>query len=310
MSTEPKQPLITFLPPQEEVFWSEHRVQFLLWRRQLGKSFLLGSKGLSRMMRRKNHSVFVVSASILMGQENIRKEVEVWNILLDAYRRAAEQAGQMLTSNADGLDIDAVAELFEASKLETRIHHDRSTYSRTRVVAPNPDTARGFSGDVFGDEIGFWPDFDGVFDAVEPIISRNPEWLMWLATTPPADDTHTVYDILNPGDRKFTPNPRGNWFHTPSEEAGEEGFPIHRVDAYDAEAAGLPMYHPKRKKEPVTIEKARALALNKIAFDRNYLLKFHASSSSAIPLHLLHAAAARGDGQGIGIDVTDTISAA
>lgn len=292
---------ITFLPPQEEVFWSKLRILFLLWRRQFGKSFLFGAKAMSRVMSRRDHSAFVVSASILMGGENIRKAVEIWNILLDKYRLAAEQAGQKLTSDFDGLDEDAICDVFEASKLEIKLWHSRTSYSRIRVVAPNPMTARGFSGDVFGDEIGFWPDFDGVWDAVEPIISRNPEWIMWMATTPPSDSEHSSYEILDPGDEKFQPNARGNWFKT------EAGYDVHRLDAYDGELAGLPMFHP-RTGQPISIEDARKLALNKIAFDRNYLLKFHASGSAAISRHLLLAAQARGADQGQGIDITDTVS--
>jgi len=302
MPAKTKEPLIKYLPPQEEVFWSTLRILLLLWRRQFGKSFVLGGKGLSRCMMIPNHSVFYLSASILMGQENILKEVAVWNTLLDAYRKAADTQGQKLTSNIDGLHIDDIAEIFETSKLETKLWHSRTSFSRTRVIAPNPMTARGFSGDVIGDEIGFWQDFEGVWDAIEPIMSRNPQWIMWLATTPPADDSHAVYDILNPGDRKFEVNPRGNWFKT------ETGYDVHRVDAYDGEQAGLPLFHP-RTGEPVSIEEARSLALNKIAFDRNYLLKFHASSSSAISRQLLLAAQARGDSEGLGIDVTDTIAA-
>lgn len=300
--TDQAQPLIRFSAPQEEIFWSKYRILFYLWRRQLGKSFVMGGKAMSRMMQRRNHSVFVISASVLMGEENIRKEVEVWNILLDAHRKIAEDAGMQLTSNGDGLDLDDLAGLFESSKLETRIWHSRTSYSRTRVVAPNPQTARGFSGDVFGDEIGFWPEFDGVFDAVEPIISRNPEWLMWLATTPPKDDSHTVYDLLDPGQQKFIPNARGNWFET------ESGYPVHRVDAYDAELAGVPMYHP-RTGEVVTVDEARALALNKVNFDRNYKLGFTASGGSAIPVHLIRQAQAKGASTCRGIDITDTLAA-
>jgi hypothetical protein len=296
-------PLITFLPPQQAVFWAAMRIFFMLWRRQLGKSFTLGAKAMDRMMSRKGHSVYFVSASILMGQENILKEIAIWNILLDAYRKAAEAKGQQLTSNIDGLAIDDIAEIFEASKLEVKIWWSRTTYSRSRVIAPNPMTARGFSGDVFGDEIGFWPDFEGVWDAVEPIMSRNPEWMMILATTPPSDDTHPTHELLNPGTRTFETNPLGNWFET------ESGFPVHRVDAFDAEAAGLPLFHP-RTSEIVTIEEARALALNKTAFDRNYLLKFLSSGSAAIARHLLTTAQLIGQDSCTGIDITEPVQAA
>lgn len=296
------QPLIKFLPPQEEIFWCKARIIFMLWRRQFGKSFTIGAKATSRMMTLRAHSIFVVSASILMGQENILKEVAVWNILLDYYRKIAADNGQLLTSNIDNLAVDDMAEMFESSKLETKLWHSNSVFSRTRVVAPNPQTARGFSGDVFGDEIGFWPDFEGVIDAVEPIISRNPNWLMWMATTPPKDDKHPVYDLLNPGPQTFPPNPRGNWFKT------ENGYPVHRLDAYDGELAGLPLYHP-RSGEAVTIAEARELALNKINFDRNYLLKFTASGSAAISRQALITAQEKGTGQCAAIDITDQLVA-
>jgi hypothetical protein len=296
-------PLIQFLPPQEEVFRAALRVFFMLWRRQLGKSFTLGAKAIDRMMERKNHSVFFVSASILMGQENILKEVAIWNILLEAFRKAAEAGGMKLTSNVDGLKIDDVAELFEASKLEVKIWHSRTSYSRSRVIAPNPMTARGFSGDVFGDEIGFWPDFQGVWDAVEPIISRNPEWMMILATTPPADDSHPSYEILNPGLQEFVANAKGNWFKT------EAGYPVHRVDAYDAELAGVPLYHPQTS-EILTIDEARKCALNKPAFDRNYLLKFLSGGTAAIARHLLIAAQERGKDGCEALDLSEPLKAA
>jgi hypothetical protein len=279
----------------------------MLWRRQFGKSFTLGAKAIDRMMARKNHSVFFVSASILMGQENILKEIAIWNILLEAFRKAAASQKLQLTSNVDGLGVDDVAEIFEASKLEVKIWHSRTVYSRSRVIAPNPMTARGFSGDVFGDEIGFWPDFQGVWDAVEPIISRNPEWMMILATTPPADDSHPSYEILNPGLREFTANPKGNWFETESETG--TGYPVHRVDAYDGELAGVPLYHPQTSKI-VTIDEARKLALNKPAFDRNYLLKFLSGGTAAIARHLLIAAQERGKDGCEGLDLSEPLKAA
>lgn len=301
--TDKPQPLIRFSPAQAEAFGAAFRIFLMLWRRQFGKSFVLGAKAMDRMMSRRNHSVFFVSASILMGQENILKEIAIWNILLDAFRKAAEKGGKQLTSNVDGLKPDDVAEIFEASKLEVRIWHSRTSYSRSRVIAPNPMTARGFSGDVFGDEIGFWPDFDGVWDAIEPIMSRNPQWAMVLATTPPADDTHPTYELLNPGMQSFEPNPRGNWYET------ESGYPVHRVDAFDAEAAGVPLYHP-RTGEPVTIEEARRLALNKPAFDRNYLLKFISGGSAAIARHLITAAQERGAEACLALDLSEPLRAA
>ena len=149
---------------------------------------------------------------------------------------------------------------------------------------------------MFGDEIGFWPDFKGVWDAVEPIISRNPEFLFWLFSTPPADDTHYTYDLLNPGIRIFKPNAAGNWYKT------EQGYPVHRVDALDAELAGLPLYDPLSGKV-VPYEEFRAHSLDRASVDRNYGLKFIQGGTAAIPLGWLNRAQNMGLGHCTGLDL-------
>lgn len=300
------EPVVKFLSFQEEVFWSTLRLLFMLWRRQSGKSHTFGSKALSRCIQRPNHLVCYVSGSILMGQEIVMKEAQLWAKLIDSYRALVRQQGYMLTTSADvmglalasneerqrrTLDLDAMADLFENSKLECRIWHSGTNYSRTRVLSPNPDTARGFSGDVLGDEIGFWPDFKATWDAVEPIISRNPEWIMWMATTPPADDMHPTYELLMPDQQTFEVNPRGNWYRTQSETG--KGYPVHRLDAYDAEAAGLPLYSLETG-EPISVGEARLMAIDRDSFDRNYLLQFIPGGAAALSLTDLMQAQMRG----------------
>lgn len=306
-------PILSLLPPQEEVFWAVHRTLYLLWRRQMGKSYTFAAKALSRMMLRAAHSVFVVNASLLMGQENILKEVAIWATVLDHFRQVAEAAGQELkVYEADyteegslrrarevdcAWDVDTLAGLFENSKLETRIWHDRTRYSRTRVVAPNPLTARGFTGDVLGDEIAFWPEFEAVMDAVEPIIARNPQFIMWLATTPAADETHPTFGLLMPMQDKFPVNARGNWYAT------DDGTPVHRVDAWDGEAAGVPLYDSKTG-AAMTVEVAREKARQRKSFDRNFLLKFISGGQAAIARHLLlNAQAVDGGECGLALDL-------
>lgn len=287
-------PIVHLMPYQEEVFDIASRELFLLWARQRGKSHLFGAKALQRMARIRGHSVFMVNASLLMGQENILKEVQIWVSLMDHARKLMDEQGLRLTTAADDdhgnlLDIDALADMFENSKLEARVWHSNTVFSRSRVVAPNPLTARGFTGDVFGDEVGFWPDFEGVYDAVEPIISRSAHFIMWMATTPPADSDHPVFSLLMPSRDDFPVDPRGNWFHT------EDGAPVHRVDVRDGEAAGLPLID-KRTKQSVTWQTARARARNTVSFDRNYLLKFFSGGNASIPRHLLLNALAKDSG--------------
>lgn len=306
-------PAISLTAPQQEVFWSTHRMLWMLWRRQLGKSFLFGSKAIDRCMERPDHMVCFVSGSILMGGELIEKEALVWRRLIDAQRVAAKSAGMMLTSSADDdnghtLDADAISDLFSHAKLECTIWHGQTSYSRTRVLSPNPATARGFSGDVLGDEVCFWPDFKATMDAVEPIISRRPDWLMWLASSPPADDSHPTFEILQPQRDTWTPQPNGNWYHTNTDD-GSEGYPVHRCDASDALLAGVPLYSLKHAGKQLTIDQARSEAIDKESFRRNYELQFIAGGAAALGLHDIIAAQQRGKGHGLAIEITDTLLA-
>lgn len=312
MSTE-AQPIIRLTPPQEEVFWSSYRMLWMLWRRQLGKSFLFGSKALDRCMELRDHIACFVSGSILMGGELIEKEAILWRKLIDAQRAAAVLAGKKLTSIADDdkgqtLDVDAIADLFQHAKLECTIWHSQTSYSRTRVLSPNPATARGFSGDVFGDEVCFWPDFKATMDAIEPIISRNKDWIMWLASSPPADDSHPTYELLLPQRDSWPANARGNWYTTNTED-GTEGYPVHRCDAEDAILAGVPLYSLKHAGRVLTVDEAFSEAIDKESFRRNYKLQFLAGGASALGLHDLMNAQARGKGLGLAIDITDTLTA-
>jgi len=307
-------PIIQLTPPQDEVFWSTYRMLWMLWRRQLGKSFLFGSKAMDRCMELSDHMACFVSGSILMGGELIEKEALVWRKLIDALRIAARLRGLKLTTIADDdkgntLDVDAIADLFQHAKLECTIWHTQTSYSRTRVLSPNPATARGFSGDVFGDEVCFWPDFKATMDAIEPIISRNPGWIMWLASSPPADDSHPTFEILQPQRDAWPANARGNWYHTNTED-GSEGYPVHRCDANDAMLAGVPLYSLKKAGKQLTIEEAFSEAIDKESFRRNYLLQFIAGGSSALGLHDIIEAQKRGRQRGLALEITDTLIAA
>jgi hypothetical protein len=296
-------PLISFRGYQEEVFWQDFRTFFLLWRRQAGKSFTLSAKALSRMIKRKGHLCVFCSASIALGTEFIRKEAEVWRSVTEKYRAIAKDAGLKLETNADGLDLDAICDLFEHDKLETKIWHDQTTCSRSRVVAPNPATAVGWTGDVFLDEVGRVPNLKDVLEALGPIMDANPEFLMWMATTPPPDDKHYSFELFQPPVREWAANARGNYYETTG------SIPCHRFDAIDAGAAGLKFYHPKTR-AVISWQEHRALAFDKTAWDRNYLLKFVAGGAAAVSMAALARAMARGQELGlVGVNVTEEVVA-
>lgn len=274
-------PLIQLRPYQDQAFRLAARVAFFMWRRQSGKSYFIAAKAFERMLARPSHSCFVVSASINTGREVIAKEASIWHDAIASMRSAQGEdsykiGGNLIDrGNKELLAVDDIAEIMEKQSAEIRLYHSNTSYSRTRIIAPNPDTARGWTGDVFGDEFAFWPHFREVWDGVEPIISSNPNLLLWLFTTPPMDADHPSYELLNPGQRVFEPKAEGNWYAT------EGGYPVHRVDAYDSDLAGVPMYDSRTGKA-CSYEEYRATAIDRASADRNYLLKFREGGTAAI----------------------------
>jgi hypothetical protein len=304
-------PAITMRPYQAEGFRHTSGMMAELARRQAGKSFGLACTALDWMMESVCDVIFA-SAALRLGQENIRKEAEVWRTATDKLRLAAAAGGMRLTTSADKgtkgelLDLDAVADLFEHQKLETKLWHSRTRCSRSLVVAPNPDTAVGWSGNVILDEVGRIPDFRDVYEAMEPIVSSNSGFKVRMATTPPPDDAHYSYELLAPPpelEGSFRPNPRGNWY------TSRLGILVHRTDAWDAALAGVPLYDLKTR-EALTPEDHRARAVDRQAWDRNYGLRFLSGGLSAVSLAALFHAQANGNATGLGINITDKLQVA
>jgi hypothetical protein len=306
----PPPPLISLRAAQDEVFAHQAGLLALVWRRQFGKSYTLGNIALDWMMESVCTVIFA-SAALRLGMENIRKEAEVWRQVTDTLRTRAAQTGCQLTTSADDkkgqlLDVDAIADMFEHQKLETRLYHSRTAYSRSLVVAPNPDTAVGWTGHVILDEVGRMPEFRDVFEAMEPIVSSSQNYRVRMATTPTPDDTHYSYELLAPPpelEGTFPISPRGNWY------TSRGGILIHRVDAHDGHAAGIPLYDLKTR-ESLTPEQHRARALDKTAWDRNYGCKFVKGGSAAISAAALYHAQVAGASQGTGHRITEELTAA
>ncbi len=304
----PAEPLIKLRPYAVEPFWNDTlRTVWWVWARQKGKSYTAAAKALRRMMTFPGLLSVFVSASIRLGEEFIRKEALIWQTVMSKFRQLIAEQGQLqFKTNATNdagefLDIDAIADLFEHQKLETKIWHDRTTYSRSIVVAPNPDTAVGWTGDIFFDEFGRMPDFKDVLEACLPFMTSNPQFRMLGTSTPPPDDKHYSYELTVPQEETFPVNPKGNWYKS------QAGFMVHRVDAWDAEAAGIQMYDDTTG-DPVTPNEHRALAFDKTAWDRNHGLRFIRGGSAALALNVLHNAMVRGANLGIATDITEQIS--
>ena len=281
---------------------AEHRSFFLLWRRQGGKSTTLAEGALREMMRFAGRLVTYASASLLLGREMVMKESAVLQSAIRAFSAQAAQSNLQVetvdrashtshASHTSQLSSDDFTEIFEAQRLEFRLWHDRTTCSRTQIIAPNPATARGWSGTVMLDEFGFIRDFRDLWEAVEPIISSDPDFRFIGATTPPKDDAHYSYELTAPPvGLEFPVDPAGNWYES---DAGER---VHRVDIHDAYAAGQKLYD-RRTGAELTPEEHFRRAEDKDAWRRNYAVQHVLGGTSAVGLLVLDTAMRRGIGQ-------------
>lgn len=277
-------PLVNLLEPQKEVFWKCDKIRMLLmlWRRQFGKTTTLASVALRRMMEIRRHLVTYASASLTVGEELILRESALLMATFEKWRELVAKEGMEFHSNGDGLEIDDFADLFQHSKLEAKIYHDRTTYSRTKIIAPNAATARGFTGDVMIDEIGFIRDLRELWEAMEPIASRDPTFRVLMATTIPEDDAHFSWELsIPPEGMIFEPNIKGHWY------LSQAGVRVHRCDVFDAWLAGVKLYDLDTGAE-LEPEEHRKRSLNRDAWDRNYALIFKRGGTSAISLAALH----------------------
>lgn len=277
----------------------------LNWRRQAHKTTTLAKKALKVMMKKPNRLVTYCSASLLVGREMILREgqiiesarekllkdAEVFRTNLVDWKKEVEKAKLNLTSSGDGLNLDDFADLFEKQRLEFRVWHSKTTFSRTLLVAPNPATAVGYSGYVFVDETGRILDLKDLLEAMEPILSSNPDFRLLTAGTPPPDDGHYYYELsVPPEGTVFEPNAAGHWYES------QAGIMTHRVDALDAYIAGLKSYSLKTREE-ITPAQHRLEALDRDAWDRNYGLIFKKGGVAALSLSVIAHAMAAGRGQ-------------
>lgn len=267
-----------------------------LARRQYGKTTILASISLKKMMKQRGHTVIFGSVKLSLGREVVRKESEIIRKAIASLQADAEAAdGQLKTVDAstgkslDKIKDDDYAEMFEAQKLEFRYYHDRTDYSRTKVVALEPDTV-GETGDLICDEISRKKNWAEVWEAIEPIAQSNPNFRVIFATTPSPDDAHLSNEMLVPPVGTPLPvNPAGNWYRT------DFGIWVLRVDAFDAFADGVPVYDLETR-EPLDPVEHRRRANDKDAWDRNYGVKFILGGTSAVGVVQLNAAQTRGMG--------------
>ncbi|MBO7206808.1 MAG: terminase family protein, partial [Kiritimatiellae bacterium] len=163
-------PLIEFREYQKPVFLDrETGILVIFWSRQIGKSFTLAGWAVDRLLTSPGRLVTVLSNSKDNGAEFALKCVEI---------------GQKLKIAKEDLEFEGCDDVvdFEEMKYEIRIKV-KGKVGRIKVLAASPRTARGFSGDLIIDEFAFHEDGAAIWDAAEPILSSNPDFLCRIAST-------------------------------------------------------------------------------------------------------------------------------
>jgi phage FluMu gp28-like protein len=248
----------------------ESKILILHWSRQIGKSYALAAWAVNRLLLHPGRLVTVLSNSRDNGAEFVLKAREI----CDEMGRLFEA----VTVESNQAELDGRGDLSESLKYDAMRFEIKFTVKgmqgRIKVLAANPRTARGFSGDLILEEFAFHEDARAIWEAAEPIISSNQDFLLRVASTGNGR-RNLFYELCADGAHKVSRMPRS--------EAWKQG--------------GIKIYSNIDSRE-ITPEEARAEASDKRAYDQNYECAFGDECMALLPDELI-ACAKRDNGTGI-----------
>ena len=256
-------------PYQHEVFTSEVGTLILHWSRQIGKSHVLAHWAVSRLITKleKNSTwlITVLSNSRDNGAEFCLK---------------AAAATRSFGASCETEDTSPNL-LFENMRLEIRITYRTPAFThigRIKVLAANPRTARGFSGDLILDEFAFHENSRAIWEAAEPILAANQEFKCRIAST--GNGRHNLFYRMASGG----PGANGGKIF---ESAA--GFHVSRLTRGEAYNLGVKIFDPNTRAEITPLE-ARQKALDKRAYDQNYECIFNDENMCLLTHELIQSA--------------------
>ena len=254
-------PLVTFRSYQQDAFW-DHSTKTIIehWSRQIGKSYTYAAWAVDRLLRKPGRLVTVLSNSRENGAEFVEKAREVCRKLGQAVE---------IESNRNELDGEAgISEdlKFQNMRYEVRVAVD-GLVGRIKVLAANPRTARGFSGDLVLDEFAFHEDSAAIWEATEPIISSNADFLCRILSTGNGK-RNTFYQLISEGRIRYR-----------------------RIRRSDAWATGELRIYSQIDGREISPAEARAQSNDRRAYDQNYECTFE---HECVPL-LTEASIARAE---------------
>ena len=231
--------------------WLEDRSRFKIgmWSRQCGKSFSTALEVVLDCLERKT----------------------LWVLLSRGERQSKElmrKVGDFC--RAMGVVVDELEGRFRIDKTDVALLEAHlPNGSRVVGLPANPDTARGFSGNVVLDEMAFHHDSRAIWTALFPTITRG--YAIRVISTPNGK-LNKFYDL---------------WAH------GGAQWSRHKVDIHTAVADGL----------PVDVEQLRAGISDPIAWQQEYECDFVDAATALLTYELIDGCEdplASLDGAGIG----------
>ena len=247
-------------------------IVLLHWSRQIGKSFTLAAWAVDRLLTQlQKYDTWLITVL-----SNSRDNGAEFNL------KCAETCTKMgLLMQREDLSEDLT---YENMRMEIRVTlrvtidgRTRERIGRIKVLAANPRTARGFSGDLILDEFAFHENSAAIWEAAEPILSSNPEFLCRIAST--GNGKHNMFYRMVAGDGRSDGIPF----------LSAAGFKVCRVTRTEAWKMGVKVYDPNTRK-PISPDEARVKAMDKRAYDQNYECKFNDENMALLTHELISAA--------------------
>jgi phage FluMu gp28-like protein len=215
-----------------------------------------------RLIKNPGQLVTVLSNSKDNGAEFVRK---------------AREACDQLDVAIDFHDLSKGV-TYEHMRYEVRIHR-LGREGRIKVLAANPLTARGFSGDLILDEFAFHENSAEIWEAAEPILASNSDFLCRIAST--GNGKHNMFYRLAA--------PANDGVNHLGLGLSQSGFVLSRVSRTLAYSHGTKIFDPTTRAE-ISPEAARAAALDKRAYEQNYECSFADENLTLLSHELISAA--------------------
>lgn len=242
---------------------SRRRIAGLYWARRARKSTTLGRLYFRDLSLAPRRVVIGCSASLLLGKELVGmtltalEQAEILRAeaaaLVAGVSSSAEKSSLKLKfANSEtgkvyggALSPEDLTDLYQARKMELRLHFSASDYSRLLILAPNIATFRSYRALIGLDEFPYIPSnlAMDLVQSADAMMRDTPDRQLILAGNLSLGDKHPWFEMTMPGsitaateEEQFPARPEGHLYY------GQTGMLIHRVALKDAYAAGHKLY--------------------------------------------------------------------